>query len=342
MFLQVRSLKSIDKEGRPYSDKMDQTLYESLRAQQHPRIWYRLAELALVGATNVNEVLEYEFDSRGELEVAGVTNEVTMPVFVLPLGNGKFKISGGISLKMTSFKIDPPAPRTALGLIKSGDDVSILFDWVVAARSISSSLTQNGLVPLILDLPAPAFKGIPKDLKLGPNVEPLSDRPRAPMMVPPGLKNLAPDSTVTCSDKNVPADTLLRLTDGDKEASEQSIIFLRKGTQWVQMDFGSPQQLFAVVIWHAHNMAKVYHDVIVQVTDDPNFVRNVRTVFNNDSDNSSGLGVGKDREYVETYEGKLINAKGVKAHYIRFYSKGSTESALNEYTEIEVYGRQAQ
>jgi DNA-directed RNA polymerase specialized sigma24 family protein len=87
------------------------------------------------------------------------------------------------------------------------------------------------------------------------------------------------------------------------------------------------------------NMAKVYHDVIVQVADAPDFIENVRTLFNNDSDNSSGLGVGTNREYVETYEGKLINAQGVKARYIRFYSKGSTESALNEYTEIEVYGR---
>jgi len=68
----------------------------------------------------------------------------------------------------------------------------------------------------------------------------------------------------------------------------------------------------------------------------------VRTLFNNDSDNSSGRGVGTSREYFETYEGKLINAKGVKARYIRFYSKGSTESALNEYTEIGVYGRPAQ
>jgi cytochrome c peroxidase len=108
------------------------------------------------------------------------------------------------------------------------------------------------------------------------------------------------------------------------------------------MDFGSPQEIFALVIWHAHNMAKVYHDVIVQVSDDPDFVKQVRTIFNNDSDNSSGLGVGRDREYVETYEGKLINTKGVKARYIRFYSNGSTESALNEYTEIEAYGRQSQ
>jgi hypothetical protein len=161
------------------------------------------------------------------------------------------------------------------------------------------------------------------------------------MMVPPGLTNIAPGSKVKCSDKNVPTDSLAKLTDGDKEASDQNILFLGKGRQWVQMDFGSPQQLVALVIWHAHNLAKVYHDVIVQVSDDPDFVGNVRTVFNNDADNSSGLGVGKGREYIETCEGKLINAKGVKARYIRFYSKGSTESALNEYAEIEVYGRQA-
>ena len=87
-----------------------------------------------------------------------------------------------------------------------------------------------------------------------------------------------------------PPTTWPRLIDGDKAASDQSIIFLRKGTQWVQMDLGSPQEIFALVIWHAHNMAKVYHDVIVQVADDPDFTENVRTVFNNDSDNSSGLG----------------------------------------------------
>jgi hypothetical protein len=36
--------------------------------------------------------------------------------------------------------------------------------------------------------------------------------------------NLAPGSQLTCSDKNVPADILAKITDGDKEASEQSII----------------------------------------------------------------------------------------------------------------------
>jgi hypothetical protein len=223
--------------------------------------------------------------------------------------------------------------------------LSLLAGLAVAVLNLLLAPTlpaadAGDLVPLPLKLPAPAFKGTPKDLVV-PNVEPVSDKPRPPMMVPAGLKNIALGSKITCSDKNVPADSLAKITDGDKEASDQSIIFLRKGTQWVQMDLGSPQGIFAIVIWHAHNSAKVYHDVIVQVADDADFIDNVRTVFNNDSDNTSGLGVGTDREYFETYEGKLINAKGIKARYIRFYSKGSTESALNEYTEIEVYGRPA-
>lgn len=231
--------------------------------------------------------------------------------------------------------------------LRTGFTLTLLSGMAVAVLNFLLSQTgwaadaAGDKVPLAIKLPAPAFKGTPKDLQLGPNVEPLSDKPRPPMMVPAGLKNVAAGSKITCSDKNVPADNLAKLTDGDKDASDQSIIFLRKGTQWVQLDLGSPQEIFAVVIWHAHNMAKVYHDVIVQVADDPDFIENVRTVFNNDSDNTSGLGVGTNREYFETYEGKLIDAKGVKARYIRFYSKGSTESALNEYTELEVYGRPA-
>ncbi|MCX6924286.1 MAG: YceI family protein, partial [Verrucomicrobia bacterium] len=341
-FISVRSLKSVEQDGRAYSDRMDEIMYDCLREQQYHQIRYRLLELSLRGVTNHNGVLQCGFDSRGELVIAGITNEISMPVFMLPLVGGRLQISGITTLKMTSFQIDPPNLNLVIGAIKVGDEVRLQFDWVVAPKGSTSTPTQSGLVPLILELPAPAFKGTPKNVPFGPNVEPLSDKPRAPMMVPAGLENIAPGSVLSSSDKNIPADALARITDGDKAAADRSIIFLRKGTQWVQMDLGSPQELFALVIWHAHNTAKVYHDVIVQVADDPDFMDNVRTLFNNDTDNTSSLGVGTNREYFETYEGKLINAKGCKARWIRFYSKGSTESALNEYTEIEVYGRRAQ
>jgi hypothetical protein len=51
------------------------------------------------------------------------------------------------------------------------------------------------------------------------------------------------------------------------------------------------------------------------------------------------MGIGKDREYFETSEGRLVNAKKTKARYVRLYSNGSTFSdPLNRYTEVEVYG----
>src|SRR5439155_14653001 len=161
--------------------------------------------------------------------------------------------------------------------------------------------SSGGMVPLTLKLAAPAFKGTPKDVQLSSYVEPLSDKPRPPMMVPAGLKNIAAGAKITCSDKNATAESLAKITDGDKEASEESIIYLRKGTQWIQVDLGSPQEIFAVVIWHAHNSAKVYHAVLVQASDDQDFIQNVQTVFNNDQENKSGLGVGTDREYFETH-----------------------------------------
>src|SRR5437588_9047591 len=140
----------------------------------------------------------------------------------------------------------------------------------------SAAAAESGdKVPLNIKLPSPAFKGTPKDIQLSSYVEPLSDKPRPPMMVPAGLKNIAVGAKITCSDKNATADTLAKINDGDKEASEQSIIYLRKGSQWVQLDFGSPQEIFAVCLWHAHNSAKVYHDVIVQIADDQDFLQNV-------------------------------------------------------------------
>jgi len=224
---------------------------------------------------------------------------------------------------------------------------SMKLGLIVASLSLTGAVLaaepakSGDMIALDLKLPAPAFKGTPKDIQLSAYVEPLSDKPRPPMMVPAGLKNLAIGAKLTASDKNATASTLEKVNDGDKEASDQSIIFMRKGTQFIQADLGAPAEIFAIAIWHAHNSAKVYHDVIVQVADDQDFLENVRTIFNNDQDNTSGLGVGTNKEYFETHEGKLIDAKGVKARFVRFYSKGSTESALNEYTEIEIHGRPA-
>ena len=46
--------------------------------------------------------------------------------------------------------------------------------------------------------------------------------------------------------------------------------------------------------------------------------------------------------YVETNEGKLIDAKGAKGRYVRLYSMGNNSNDQNHYLEVEVFGRPVQ
>lgn len=212
----------------------------------------------------------------------------------------------------------------------------------LAAAAVMSGgvvrLVAADMAPLDIQLPIPAFMGTPTDIPMTEHIEKPSDKPRAPFMAPQGTALLSLDKSVTSSDKNPINGYPELVTDGDKEAGDSSVLELHRKLQWVQIDLESAAKIYAVVLWHAHDTPQVVHDVIVQVADDADFTQNVRTLYNNDYDNSAGLGVGKDKEYFENYEGRLIDAKGEKGQFIRCYSKGSTYTALNRYTEIEVYG----
>jgi hypothetical protein len=218
--------------------------------------------------------------------------------------------------------------------LAAGGTLLALCGWIFSA-------VAQDLAPLPIKLPAPTFIGTPSDSPSSANVEKPLGKPRPPFLAPVGVTNVALGKTVTSSDTNAAAANLAKITDGEKEATEENMVLLRKGAQWVQIDLGSPQEIYAIVVWHAHDRAKVYHGVVVQVADDAEFTRHVRTLFNNDTENKDGLGAGTDREYFETNEGKLIDAKGTPARYVRLYSNGSTEARYNQYIEVEVYGRPA-
>ncbi len=213
----------------------------------------------------------------------------------------------------------------------------LAFGLVSCAFAIACE--AEDLVPLVIKLPAPAFVGTPSDAPLDTTVEKPTGQPRPPLMVPPGVNNVSLHKTVTTSDTNQLPESLVKITDGDKEAGEQSVVLLHKGPQWVQVDLGGVYEIYAIVVWHGHDEPKVYHAVVAQVADDAAFTQNVRTLFNNDQKNLDKLGAGTNREYFETNEGKLIEANGAAARFVRLYSDGSTVSRLNEYTEVEVYGR---
>ena len=114
---------------------------------------------------------------------------------------------------------------------------------------------------------------------------------------------------------------------------------------YIQIDFGKEITANKVKIWHyATGNNRIYNDVVIQFSNDPEFKSDVVTVFNNDQDNSSGLGVGTDTEYVENFDtGKTIEFSPVQAQYMRCYNNGFKYSAdgeiryLHHWQEVEVY-----
>ncbi len=192
-------------------------------------------------------------------------------------------------------------------------------------------------VELKLKLPKPMFIGTPTNIK-SPNLEVVTGKSRPPFMVPVGTKLLSLKKPVRSSDMQPVIGEPEMMTDGEKEGGDGYFVELGPGKQWVQVDLGAPYALQAILVWHYHSQARVYRDVVLQVSNDKDFLKGVQTIFNNDHDNTSGLGIGKDKEYIEVAEGRLFDPKGVKGRYVRFYSNGNTTNDLNHYVEIEVYG----
>jgi hypothetical protein len=190
---------------------------------------------------------------------------------------------------------------------------------------------------LKLQLPKPMFIGTPTNIKSA-NLEVITGKPRAPFMVPVGTTLLSRNRPVKASDMQPVIGELEMVTDGEKEGGDGYFIELGPGKQWVQIDLGASSALQAILAWHYHSQARVYRDVVVQVSDDKDFLKGVQTIFNNDHDNTSGLGIGKDKEYIEVAEGRLFDVKGLKGRFVRLYSRGNTSNDLNHYVEIEVYG----
>jgi hypothetical protein len=193
---------------------------------------------------------------------------------------------------------------------------------------------------LRLSLPKPLFEGTPQNFK-APNLERPTGKMRPAFLAPSGTVNVARGKPVSSSAAEASVGELEMLTDGEKSGLEGTYVELPPGIQSVTIDLKERCTIYAIVLWHFHKQARVYFDVIVQVADDPDLLTNVRTLFNNDYDNTAGLGAGKELNYVETAEGKLIDAKGVIARYVRLWSNGNNINALNHYVEVEVYGKPA-
>ena len=223
--------------------------------------------------------------------------------------------------------------------------------WMILAGGVAACLAAALCAPrawaadgepteeLKFDLPEPFFGGTPFDYGASLDTfEPESFKDRPPFMAPKGTRVISKGKTVTASSPPISGE-LKMITDGDKSYQEGSLVTLGPGAQWVQVDLGEAQEVFAVLLWHFHRGKRVYFDVIVQASGGPEFGQDAVLLWNADRDNSLGLGAGKDKDYVDNNKGRLLDAKGQKARYLRFFSNGNTENRNNHYVEIEVWGR---
>jgi len=188
-----------------------------------------------------------------------------------------------------------------------------------------------------------ATPGYPTTKKVPPN---LQERvPHGPFMTPCEVTNLALNKPVTSSMEEEPIiGELAQITDDIKKSGEFDFVELDPGPQWVQIDLGQMHTVFAVCLWHYYKNPVIYNDVIVQVSDNSDFTGNVKTLFNNDYDNSTGQGIGEDTSYTSRWWGEIVDTRGpdntgMEMRYVRVYTNGGAADEETRFVEICVYGK---
>lgn len=122
----VKSIKS--KEGRI----MDNKTYDAFQYEKNPYIIYKVAQAQV----NIDPTKVVTIESDGQLVMAGttLTQRVSVKGNILP--NGDWHLVVSKKLNMRDFKMEPPTAM--LGAIKVGEEVTVVFDFVLTPRKTTS------------------------------------------------------------------------------------------------------------------------------------------------------------------------------------------------------------
>ena len=218
---------------------------------------------------------------------------------------------------------------------------------ILGAVALCASVLFADKVAIKFNPPPPHSSGTPKEIKsdnLEPDPGPGKYRPAIMVDAEYAKKLTTEDTKVTTSEDAITGDNEY-VVDGDKTADPTAMLQLPAGLQWVQLDLGAEHTISAICVWHDQGDERVYKDVIMQISNDANFIDGVKTVFNNDHDNTAKLGKGTDKEYRERNDGRPVSCLDkdgnptTRGRYVRIYSNGSTSEPVNNYIEIEVFGK---
>ncbi len=108
---------------------MDRKTYEALKADNYPIIKFS----HLTNTELVSDDRKFKGSLRGNLNVAGITKEVTIHFTGALDDNNACWVKGSVDLKMSDFKIAPPT--ALLGTLKTGDNISVTFSLILLSKS---------------------------------------------------------------------------------------------------------------------------------------------------------------------------------------------------------------
>ena len=113
--------------------RMNEVMHGAMNAQKHKFARYNLKEIKVIHKKR-KAGDPIVFNTKGTLNINGKSAPVSMQISIAKRKGDKLKVSGKTKLRMSQFGITPPAPKIALGLITTGDEVSVEFEWFVAQK----------------------------------------------------------------------------------------------------------------------------------------------------------------------------------------------------------------
>jgi hypothetical protein len=123
---QLRSIKKVNFSCEPSNIRsdynlMDRKTYAALKADV-----YKVIKFNLLSKTELkSDDREFKGSLRGNLYIAGITNEVEVPFTGILNSDNTINVEGSFELRMSDFDISPPT--AILGTLKTGDKITISF-----------------------------------------------------------------------------------------------------------------------------------------------------------------------------------------------------------------------
>jgi hypothetical protein len=130
------------------SSAMDRIVYQALKEERNPRIYFRFDDLTLTKLPTRNGVA-FLLDADSELTVAGVTNRSRIPISVQPLGNRQLMVTGAMNLPMNDFGIKPPEVDGEGFTIKTREVVRVRFGWLVGPERTPTAKATKVVPPFM-------------------------------------------------------------------------------------------------------------------------------------------------------------------------------------------------